>query len=201
MSNNSKVQFRDDGTILVKDVRLSYPHLFHKWAKEGDDKAKAKFSGKFLLDKTTHAEAIKAINQRQVALQMEYFKSRIPNDKIFMRNGAELGREEMKDSWVISASESIRPEVINKDKSPIAEEDDIIYAGCFVNVLIRPWKQQNSFGKRVNANLLAVQFVKDGERFSSIERPDIDEAFEDESGGVQGAASSDDDDGLGDGLD
>lgn len=186
---------REDGFIVIKGVRLSYPHLFKKWAKDEKDKDKAKFSAKFLLPKDTHAADIKALNQQIVALMTEAFKGRIGNDKLCHRNGADLGRDDFENYWVLSASESVRPTVVNRDRSPIAEEDDVVYAGCYVNVTIRLWAQNNSFGKRINANLVAVQFVRDGERFSSVERPEVDDLFEDESGGVAGAAS-DDDDGL-----
>ena len=122
-------------------------------------------------------------------MQTEAFKGRIPNDKLFLRDGDRHGKDDMANSFVISASESKAPDVINRDKSRINEDDDIVYAGCYVNVLIRPWVQNNKFGKRINANLLAVQFVKDGERFSGIERPDTDEAFDDVSGDFDDAES------------
>lgn len=175
--NTTNVIFRDDGCILIKMVRLSYPHLFQKWGmNEGDKK---KYSAKFLLDKKTHGEDIKALGAHLVAMMQEAFKGRIPNDKLFLRDGAQSGKEDMEGYFVISASEDKAPDVINRDKSRINEDDDIVYAGCYVNVLLRPWVQKNQFGKRINANLHAVQFVKDGERFSGIERPDTDEAFGD----------------------
>lgn len=183
MSNN--LVMREDGTILIKNVRLSYPHLFKAWA--GEEGQEAKFSGKFWMDKKTHREDIIALNKHLTALQQEYFKARIPADKLFLKDGAASGKDPEADQYIISASEKVRPNVINRDRSPIAEADDIVYAGCFVNVLIRPWKQANKFGKRVNANLIAVQFVRDGERFTGIDRPDVDDVFDDESGGVDGA--------------
>jgi hypothetical protein len=52
-----------------------------------------------------------------------------------------------------------------------------------VNVLIRPWTQNHpKYGKRVNANLLAIQLVRDDARFSGTERPDVDDVFGDVSG-------------------
>ncbi len=189
MANN--IVFREDGCILVKNVRLSYPHLFRAWGlNEGDTK---KFSGKFLLDKKTHAEEIKAMGKHLVKMQTEAFKGRIPNDKLCLRDGAESGKEEMANVFAIAASESTRPNVINRDRSPINEEDDIVYAGCFCNVLIRFWVQNNKFGKRINANLLAVQFVKDGERFSGIDRPDMADVFDDVEEDFDGAGDADGD--------
>lgn len=176
MTATPKIVFRTDGTILIKDVRLSYPHLFEKWGKnEGDKK---KYSAKFLLDKKTHEAEIKALAAHIVGIETETFKGRLPNDKRFLTDGAVQNKEGMDKYWVISASEDTAPDVINRDKSRINEKDDIVYAGCYVNVLIRPWTQNNSYGKRVNANLLAVQFVRDGDKFSGIERPDTDEAFD-----------------------
>ena len=174
-----KIKFNEDGTILIKDVRLSYPHLFTaSAAEEGKPK---KFSGSFLLDNTTHAEEIAALKAKLIELQKEYFKAKVPAANLFFRNGDDKGKDEYAGTWYCAASETMRPQVIGKRREPLAESDDIVYAGCYVNVLIKPWKQDNKHGKKVNANLLAVQFVRDGERFGQG-RPDVSEHFEDEEG-------------------
>lgn len=177
-----KIKFNADGTILVKSVRLSYAHLFSKWGKDTDPKEKWKYSAKFLLDKDTHAEEIKALKAHVLKLQQDYFKGKIGTPNLFFRDGADSGKEEQENAWVISASESKRrPQVLNRDKSAIVEDDDIIYSGCVVNCLIRPWKQDNSWGKKINSNLIAVQFVADGERFGEA-GIDASEAFDAEEG-------------------
>lgn len=187
----SKVIFnQDQGTIQIKDVRLSYPHLFKPWA-QNDDQDK-KYSARFLLPRETHGAEIKAIQQYLTKMMSEKFKARIPLDKLFMRDGDATGKPEDEGCWYISASDSIRPQVVGKKREPLTEEDDVVYAGCYVNVLIRPWAQDNKYGKRINANLVAVQFVRDGERFGNA-RPDINEHFEAEEGGAGGG-----DDGFGD---
>lgn len=201
MANTPNVTYREDGCILIRNVRLSYPHLFKKWGmNEGDTK---KFSSKFLLDKVTHAADIKGLGAHLGKLMQDAFKGRIPNDKLFLRDGDQEGKDTSKGQWTVAASEDKAPDVINRDKSRINEDDDIVYAGCYVNVLLRPWCQNNKFGKRINANLLAVQFVKDGERFSGIERPDTDSAFDDVSedfddDATAKSATKDDNDPFGD---
>ena len=192
----SKVIFNEEqGTIQIKDVRLSYPHLFKPWA-QNDDQDK-KYSARFLLPTATHGAEIKAIQQYLTKMMAEKFKARIPLDKLFMRDGNATGKPEDEGCWYISASDSIRPQVVGKRREPLTEEDDVVYGGCYVNVLIRPWAQDNKFGKRINANLVAVQFVRDGERFGAA-RPDVNDHFEsfEGDGGFDDAPFGDDGDGF-----
>ena len=172
----SKVIFNEEqGTIQIKDVRLSYPHVFKPWA-QNDDQDK-KYSARVLLPKETHGAEIKAIQQYLTKMMSEKFKARIPLDRLFMRDGDATGKPEDEGCWYISASDSIRPQVVGKKREPLTEEDDVVYGGVIVNALIRPWAQDNKFGKRINANLRGVQFVDDGEAFG-IAPVDADEEFE-----------------------
>jgi len=43
------------------------------------------------------------------------------------------------------------------------EDDGTIYAGCYVNAIISLWAQDNTYGKRINAQLEGVQFCNNGE--------------------------------------
>lgn len=195
----SNIQFNEDGTIKMKGCRLSYPHLFTPWAQnEGEEK---KYSGRFLIARSTHAAEIKQLQQHMLEKMKEYFDARIPLDKLCFRDGDQTAKPEDVGCWYLSASEKTRPQVIGKDKAPLIESDDTIYAGCYVNVLFKLWKQQHpKYGKRINANLLAVQFVKDGDRFGAP-RPNVDEHFDDESDGEPsegGRGKPADDDGFGD---
>jgi hypothetical protein len=80
----------------------------------------------------------------------------------------------------IKASASKRPMVLDRDRSPLTENDNRVYAGCYVNAIIELWAQNNQWGKRINANLLGVQFFKDGEPFADGETANADdfEAFD-----------------------
>jgi hypothetical protein len=83
----------------------------------------------------------------------------------------------------VSARNPIRPLVLNTDRSPLAEEDGVVYSGCYVNMVLELWAQDNDYGKRVNATLSGVQFVKDGDSFGGGGRvADVDD-FEDVSAG------------------
>ena len=65
-----------------------------------------------------------------------------------------------------SAKADRPPVVVNKNpQQTLQESDNIIYAGCYVNASVRLWIQDNKFGKRINSELLGLQFFGDGERF------------------------------------
>jgi hypothetical protein len=48
--------------------------------------------------------------------------------------------------------------------------------------VIELWAQNNNYGKRINANLLGVQFLKDDEPFADGEKASVDDfdAFSEE---------------------
>jgi hypothetical protein len=185
--------YRPDDTILVKDVRLSYEHLFKAWSKKPTETPK--FSGTFMLPKATRMADVTSLAQRIMALSLHVLKAKVPADKRCLRDGDLAEKEEYVGYWTIKANELMKPKVIDAAKRPVTEADDKVYSGCYGNVLIRLWAQNNEHGKRVNANLLAFQVTRGGERFGGVARPNVDEVFDDESGSFveEGAASGDDD--------
>lgn len=183
----SKIKFRDDGTILIQDVRLSYPHLFTPYQHKGE--GKPKFSARFILSNDTHSEEIKALKNHLHKMMLEAFKGKIPLSNLFFRNGDDTGKDEFENTWYVQASEKPdrRPTVIDCNRKPLVEADGKPYAGCYVDALIRPWIQNSAeWGKRINANLLAVQFRRDGEAFADNARPDVNDVFDDLGGGSSG---------------
>lgn len=180
--------------VNLKGVKISYPHIFEPFAYQGQ--GKAKYSAKFLLDKKEHAATIKEIAEKMKALATESFKDKKlpPADKLCLRDGDQTGRDEEAGHWVLSASETTPPRVVNRDRSPLTAEDEVIYPGCVVNAKINLWAMDNSYGRRIPANLLGVQFVKDGERLGGGRtRQAPDEMFDDIAG-----AFGDDENGGGD---
>lgn len=149
--------------IKLQSVRLSFPSLFQQAAFGGE--STGKYEATFILDKKEHAQVISQIEAEIARLQKEEIKAKVSSDKICLKDGDEMGRPEYEGKMTIKASTKKRPLVIDRDKSPITEDDNIVYAGCFVNAILTLWPQNNNFGKRVNAQLDGVQFVRDGEPF------------------------------------
>lgn len=188
-----------DGTILLKGVRLSYPWLFKAQANKRDDGTIThSYSVTALMPKATH-EAAKQMCVRAVnGLLKEHNKGqKIPSDKKFIRDGDpkdedDAGKPENAGMWVVATRETKKPILRDRKKDPetgkarrLTDADsELIYGGCWGNVLIRPWYQDNKYGKRVNAGLSAVQFLKDDEPFGSgrISQDDVDETFDADEG-------------------
>jgi hypothetical protein len=149
--------------LTLKNVRLSFPHLFQKATFSGNE---TKFEATFLLHKESQADQIKALKTAIAEkLKTDLKGAKLAADKICLRDGDEVAYDGYAGHFSIKASNNKRPVVIDRDKSPLTEDDNRIYAGCYVNVIVELWAQDNQYGKRINANLLGVQFAKDGEPF------------------------------------
>lgn len=157
----------DPTIIRLDNVRLSFPHLFQPHAmEEGQEK---KYGASFILDNDKHAKLLEHIEATIERLALDAFKKKI-HFKTCLRDGDEKPNMDGYGDGVsfITASRKTRPAVVDTDPSvPITEEDGRIYAGCYVNATIRLWVQDNKWGKRVNAELRAVQFRADGESFGA----------------------------------
>ena len=202
LKNGSEVvgALYEGGIIKILNVRASYPHLDKPYA--GDDGGEPKFSIVGLADKGTHQSVKEACVEVIEDLKKANKNAKVSKDKLFIKNGDDSDKEEYEGMWTISARETKRPKVRdgNGDLLEVDEIADTIYPGCYVDIIIRPWFQDNSYGKRVNANLLSVKFRDDGEQFGEG-RVDDDDLWDDDdddkapkSGGKKSKPSDDDDD-------
>lgn len=182
----------DQDKILLTNVRLSFPHLFR--AKAFNEDQEPTFSASFILDKEADAEQILAVRQLMTKIARDKWGANIPKGiKLCLRDGNEEGKQDV-DGYgpgvmFISASSRKKIPVVDRKRVPLEEDSGKPYAGCYVVASVRLWAQDNKWGKRINAQLMAVQFSLEGEAFG--EAPvNVDEEFEelaDESGG--GAAT------------
>jgi len=159
--------------IKLTNVRLSFPSLFRRAVFGGEE---TKFEATFLLDKESHADKIAEIEAAITVVSKEKHKGKTPPaDKLCLKDGDTIEYDGYAGTMSIKASSKQRPMVIGTDRAPLAEDDGKPYAGCYVNAIIELWGQDNQFGKRVNANLLAVQFAKDGDPFGDGVTASVDD--------------------------
>jgi hypothetical protein len=179
--------------VLLKNVRLSYPDLFQPGTPPAGSTSGPKYGGQFIF--APGSDAYKVASAELVRVATEKFGknapailAELPKDKKCMRKGdGNLDKEgNVRNGYVgmfyITARNKTRPIVVDRDKSPLVEADGKPYGGCYVNVTVDIYAHDKpGLGKRVDATLLAVQFVSDGEAFggSKGSADDFDEIEDD----------------------
>ena len=173
--------------IILRNVRLSYEHIFK--ASAFDDSQEAKFSATFIIPKN-HPD-LPAVKKAYFEAGQETFPSDFTGgswpkgftcslkdaDKDTDSSGTLLAEKNPAyvGCYILGANSTRRPVALNRDKSAVTEEDGIIYSGCYVNASLAA--AGYTFGKvkkGVKAYLNGVQFVKDGERFGMDASSDFD---------------------------
>ena len=159
--------------IILKNVRISFPDLFKLGSFNGEE---TKYGATFLLNKEEHAGSIAEIKAQIADLIKVNLKGvKVPADKLCLRDGDDVEYQGYAGCYSIKCSTKKRPIVIDRDRSPLTEDDGKPYGGCYVNASIDLWVQNNAYGKRINSTLLAVQFAKDGTPFSDNSRGDVND--------------------------
>lgn len=170
--------------VKLDSVRLAFPQLFEPRAfgEEGSDPA---YGASFIFPK--EHPAFKLINEAINAVAVEKWEKKAAEilkqlrtaDKICLHDGdAKPDYVGFAGNFFIASRNKARPLIIDRDKSPLTALDGKPYAGCYVNATVDVWAQANKFGKRVNATLSGVQFLKDGDAFTGAAPASVDD-FED----------------------
>jgi hypothetical protein len=158
-------------TVILKNVRLTFPQLFEP--KQVNGQGEAKYSAAFLFPRS-HA-CVAALQAAILAAATEQWKDKAPAmlaqlkaaDKICVHDGdAKSDYAGYAGNLFLNASKNVRPLVLDRDRTPLTAADGKPYSGCYVNAMVDIWAQDNKFGKRVNASLMGVQFLTDGERLA-----------------------------------
>jgi hypothetical protein len=171
--------------LMLNNVRLAFPNLFKPVTVNGEgDPA---YSATFILD-PLHPQ-IAEIQEAQDAAGAEKWgakwatvkKEIQAKDRFALHNGDTKSQYVGFDgNFFVSsrAKQTARPTVIDRNKSPLTEADGRPYAGCYVNASIELWAQDNAYGKRINAQVRGVQFLRDGDSFSGGSPASSDEFSE-----------------------
>lgn len=179
---------KGNGRYLLKNVRLSFPYLFEPDEQEDDNGNKKKsYRVTLLLPKETHKPVAQKLNRIISEMcEEEYGSPKIAADRKFLRDGDESEVDDHHGHWTVTVRESRKPILVDRERSPTEEGDELLYSGAWVNVVIRPWaqngksmKKKNKYGKRINAGFDIVQFVDHDDNLAGNARPDVDEVLDD----------------------
>lgn len=157
--------------IMLKDVRLAFPSIWKATApKTGGEAA---FSASFIIPKTHKqmkelTDALKAVAKDKWGAKADaFYKSLEASDKLCLHNGdTKADYEGYEGNMFVSSRAKVRPTVLDQQRQELSEADGKPYSGCYVNASIELWAQDNGYGKRINAQLRGVQFLRDGDAFA-----------------------------------
>ena len=187
--------------LKISNVRLAFPALFEPKA-FGDD-GKLNYGGSMILESAQKckaqigvpnpaggitwepagpAEAIintaidRVATEKWKAQAGAVLKQLRATDKVALHDGdLKAQYAGFAGNKFVATNSTARPVVVDKDRTPLTAADGKPYGGCYCNVTVDLWAQDNKFGKRVNATLTGVQFVKDGEAFGGGRRGTADD--------------------------
>lgn len=158
--------------VQLKNVRLSFPGLFEATAfKPGDE---LKYKATFLVPKGSQQE--KEIEAAIKATLVEFPKCgakradavlnqiRHNPNKFCFQDGDTKEYDGYAGMMALTAKNSARPLLIDRDKTPLTAADGKPYAGCYVNASVEIFAYDSS-GIGISASLKGVQFVRDGDAF------------------------------------
>ena len=207
MSNTTTPTPAKDPFQITVRGRMSYPHLHQpqkpkKGQENNADGPKApKFGVQIICDKETDKEdiakvksGIKALCEKQwpgKTVQLSTGQKIVTGtnaEKVILKgiclhDGTERDDQEGYGDGVmyISTSSTRKPQIKTKQAGGLVdlpESSGKPYGGCYAAHVIRLWAQDNDFGKRINCEIAAVCFVKDGKPFGSAP-VNVEESFAD----------------------
>lgn len=170
---------REPMKLNLTNLRIAFPSLFEATSIDG---GKATYNAKFPVDPSD--PQVKVLDAAMRAVAVEKWKEK--GDTIFDRM-TKTGKPKtlevafahqpyvnasgdvyagFEDMFTLSANSAARPLIIDRDRTTLVAADGRPYGGCYVNVQIELWAQDNKWGKGIRAQLKGVQFVKDGDAFS-----------------------------------
>ena len=175
--------------ILLSNVRLSFPHLAEpqRQVNESNGKERISYNCEFIMPQD-HA-GFQQFMQRYAAMALEKWKEHgqavmgmIQTDRklrCFGRGEEKVNKKTFQpyDGYAghvfITAGRDSAPQMIQADGQPIDPTNSMgyqmlarkMYGGCRVNAAVKPWLQENSYGRGIRCDLIAVQFAGDDVAF------------------------------------
>ena len=175
--------------IFLSNVRLSFPHLAEPQRKvnEQTGKERISYNAEFIMPKD-HA-GLAQFMQRYGALALEKWKEHAQavmnmiqadrKSRCFGMGEEKINKKTFQPydgyagNMFISAGRDQQPQMIQADGSPIDPANTMayqqlarkLYGGCRVNVAVKPWIQENTHGRGVRCDLIAIQFAADDVAF------------------------------------
>ena len=186
--------------IFISNARLSFPHIAEPQSKDQPDGSKRISYNCELLTLPDHP-GYKQFMQLYATMAAEKWKEHantvmqmIHQDRksrCYGSGNEKLSKKTYKpyDGYdghmYITAGRDTPPQIIQADGKPIDPANTMayqqltrkMYGGCRVNAAIKPWLQDNSHGRGVRCDLIALQFAGDDVAFGDGGTVDVTGIF------------------------
>lgn len=159
-----------DTKVVFGPCRLSYTHVFTKYAPDGDTD-NGKYMTNVLIPKS-EKETVKALQQAIEAAKKSGIVSKWggkepKNLELPLRDGdTDKDDEVYEDCFFINAKSSTRPGICDKNKNPIVDEEEI-YSGVYAYVSVSFYPYDKNGNRGIACGLNNIMKFKDGERLGS----------------------------------
>lgn len=187
-NQNAETDMSTNPIVLIRNVRLSFPALWNPVPETNDDGSpkpggKPKFQAVFILDKKVNAKDIAALKAavemvRTTSDKLKGQKKKAP--KMPIREGSDKAHLDGygEDVVFITAKSITRPGVVDQRLNPLAESDNRLLPGYYVNARVEafPYVHPKS-GPGISFGLKNVQLLREGETFGNANGP-AEEGFE-----------------------
>ena len=181
----------NDNLILISNARLSFPNLIEPQTQTNatTGKTRVSYNCDLIMIPTDPGFAAFMTLYAKMASEHPDWKANanqimqmIHNDRkqrCYGQGNEKVNRTSLqvydgyRDMVFISCGNRNRPQMIQADGTPLNADNTMayqqlsrkLYAGCRVNVAIKPWLQNNEHGRGIRCDLIAVQFAKDDAPF------------------------------------
>ena len=160
--------------IKLSNVRLVYPSLFEPkvWESKDGIEPMPKFEATFILDKAAHAKEVNEINLRideiltphktnRAKLMQKGYKYIALKDSEVLDNPLDA----YENSYVLKATSIPQkpPVLLDQDAKTRVTDKNKFYSGCYVTAYIE-LRVTTKHDMYVGANIMGVQFIRDGEQ-------------------------------------
>jgi hypothetical protein len=163
-----------DQIVQLTDVRLSYFYGHEPYTDtDAAGKPTISYCSHFIFAPNSPNVAKVKAAQRAAAIAMwkdgaeAMLAALAGQDRLCLHQGdiSKPGQDGYAGMLYVSGNSKKRFTIVDGDRSPLTAADGRPYSGCYANAIINVWAQNNKWGKRINAQIAGVQFLRHGESF------------------------------------
>jgi hypothetical protein len=150
--------------VMTLPFRVSFPAMFKAESYEGGE---PKFGLVALFPKNTDLTPLKDLCERAASAKWGPPGPKRPALRSAFRDGSEKPNMDGYAGMIFSRiTTKMRPGLVDRDRTPITEQDGKFYAGCWARATVCAYAYETKGNKGVALGLLNVQKLRDDKEFT-----------------------------------